>query len=181
MSALRDFDPWAALDKNREPTSPPAKVAKAAKAVDAEARRLDPDDDQTPLPLVPSASDSAFGAPVSHNPAEWRDWLDERSAIREHLGCYGRVDADSLAYGEAVEAWLALFYEPPMIAACAGCGKPMDGAVLPLGDGTRVCDRRDHACLIRYGTARKRRGVGGLRALGIEPPRGWTLPDGEAP
>ena len=86
-----------------------------------------------------------------------------------------------MAYGEAVEAWLAQFYKPPTVAACAGCGKPLDGAVLQVGNGARVCDRSDHSCLIRYGTARKQHGVQGLRALGIEPPRGWTLPDGEAP
>jgi len=131
--------------------------------------------------LIPRPAEAPFGAPTSNNPVEWRDWLDERSAIREHLGCYSREEADSLAFGEAVEGWLSRFYVPPTVAACAGCGKPLDGPVLQVGNGVRVCDRHDHACLIRYGTARKRRGVGGLCALGIEPPRGWTLPDAEAP
>ena len=84
-----------------------------------------------------------------------------------------------LAYSFAVEA-AAESFPAPGPSRCAECGSQLTDRFIALMGGARVCnDGLD--CLTRYGTRRKRHGVQALRKQGVEPPQGWTLPDGTAP
>ena len=134
-----------------------------------------------PVPLIPGPGEEPFGAPQTNEGDDWRVWINERAAIREYVGEYETTEADHLAYSEAVEAWCSTHHKAPPPDRCAGCGTEIGEVGLSTGDGARVCDRPDFTCLIAYGTKRKRRAVNGFRAMGIEFPVGWSLPNGDVP
>lgn len=83
-----------------------------------------------------------FG-PAGDDPTVWRDWIEERCAIRQLDGRLDRVLAARLAWGEAIEAWCD--GHPPAIdgTCCAACGKALGADVLDLPDGARVHFERE--------------------------------------
>ena len=106
---------------------------------------------------------------------DWREFFEERAAIRQYEAGYSRQVAERLAYGECIEGWWELHCGPHLPGLCAGCGEPLAADTLDLPDGARVHWERDRefTCLIAYGFARKRRAVAALAALGLQPPTGW--------
>lgn len=74
--------------------------------------------------------------------AFWRDYFEERAAIREHDGGLSRADAEAGALTDCVARWRA-FHRLPASGdgACVHCGKP--------GPDTPVLARGGHAWLHR--------------------------------
>jgi len=124
---------------------------------------------QTVPNLIPAPTAHPFGAPVDSE--DWAEWIEERAAILEFDGYRSPQEALVSAYCQALEAWCAQHWEVPSADSCAACGASNPG--FACGDGAAVCRRQDHACLIKYGTRRKRTAVEWLRQAGIESPDGW--------
>ena len=85
-----------------------------------------------------------------------------------------------LEYSFAVEA-AAESFPTPRPSRCAACANRLTDRFIGLLHGAKVCNAPGLDCLIKYGTQRKRHGVEVLRRQGVEPPSGWTLPDGSEP
>lgn len=141
--------------------------------------RRPPNDAILPVPFIPRFGEEPFGAPQTNDGDEWRVWISERAATREHFAQYETDQADQLAYAEAVEAWCSMYHKAPSPDRCAGCGTVLAVDGFSTGDGARVCDQPDNNCLIEYGTKRKRRAIIALRTMGIDPPKNWALPNGD--
>lgn len=124
-------------------------------------------------PIDPPAPRTS--GPAGDDPADWRDWIDERCAIRELDGRRDHVLAERLAWGEAIEEWCERHPVAADPSRCAGCGAPLDHDALDLPDSARVHfeAEREFACLIAYGVARRRRAAT-LAALGLLAPAGWN-------
>lgn len=120
--------------------------------------------EQSNPPLIAKPSPNPYGFPA--DPVDWPEWIEERAAIIEFDGYRSPQEAYTSAYNEALEAWCSRHWEPPSHESCAACGVPNPG--FKCGDGAAVCRRQDYACLIEYGTKRKRAAIEGLRQLGIE-------------
>lgn len=93
----------------------------------------------------------------------WRDYFEERAAIREYDGRMSRADAEAGAIADCVARWRAL--NPPPASgdgACVQCGK--------TGPDTPVLARDGHAWLHRecwgpMNTSRNERAFAAVRAL----------------
>jgi hypothetical protein len=87
--------------------------------------------------LLRAANRNASAAkPATPPDSYWRDWYQERAAIRQFDAGYRREDAERLAFGEVVEAWCRAHPIEPHLLRCAGCGKPLEGMdILDLPDG----------------------------------------------
>jgi|HubBroStandDraft_6_1064221.scaffolds.fasta_scaffold1022000_1 hypothetical protein len=110
---------------------------------------------------------------VSGDPAWWRDFFEERVAIREVDGARPREDADGLAFGDVILEWHHRHGASPDLRRCAGCGDELAGeAGLVLCDGARVhLDAvRGVNCVLAYGQKWRGAAVSALRALGLDPP-----------
>lgn len=72
----------------------------------------------------------------AHERAGWRDYFEERAAIREHDGGMSHADADAGALSDCVARWRAL---NPLLAsgdgACVQCGKPRPDTPVLARDG----------------------------------------------
>jgi hypothetical protein len=74
--------------------------------------------------------------------SDWRDYFEERAAIREHDGGLSRTDADAGALADCVARWRALNPLPASgDGACVHCGR--------AGADTPVLARGGHAWLHR--------------------------------
>ena len=99
----------------------------------------------------------------------WRDWYEERVAIREYVGEYPRAMAEALAYGEAVNRWHLLHRQRTDPALCAGCGELLSGVeALKLPDDVRIHVDDDWQCLRVYGRRWKAEAIKGLAELGMK-------------
>jgi hypothetical protein len=116
------------------------------------------------------------------NAAEAQAWHDRYAARIVHWFRGGDPwqEAERLAFGELILAWHRERGVRSDPARCAGCsGDLRNGADLILDyDGTRVHldGVRGVDCIIAYGTRWRGAAVAGLRALGIDPPKGLELP-----
>ena len=110
-----------------------------------------------PVPIVPIAPTAPRNRPIGTNGTNGTWHRSRHQAIWSEYHrqlAYGR-DA-CLAYSFAVEVALA-----------------MENAPQTLPDGPES--------IIAQGTERKRQGVKIVRRSGLEPPKDWRLPDGNAP
>jgi len=108
---------------------------------------------------------------VADDPALWRDLFEERAAIRQYDGGYGRVEAERLAWEELQHYRHRLCGARISPEFCAGCLQPIDPArALALDDGCVV----HLSCVARYGRAWRKAAGTALAALGLEPPASPT-------
>lgn len=115
---------------------------------------------------------------VAADPAWWRDFFEERAAIREIDGGRSQEDAEELAFGDVILEWHHRHGAHSDPRRCPGCGDELAGeADLALCDGARVhLDAvRGVNCVIAYGQKWRGAAVTALRALGLDPPKGFTL------
>ncbi len=96
------------------------------------------------LALVPDLSD----------PEDIRVWLDERAAMREDSGT-ARADAEKVAFDQLLWLWCEANPRQHTSGQCAACGTAFRAPVMSLPDGSQVCEKPDHACLISYGNGRR--------------------------
>lgn len=101
----------------------------------------------------------------------WRDEYEERAAIREFDGRYTRAQAERLAWGELENRWHSEHGERIPLDVCAGCRQRIGRSpALDVGDGTRVHDVPDHACLIQFGKRWRACATQALVEMGLKPP-----------
>jgi hypothetical protein len=115
---------------------------------------------------------------VGVDPAWWRGFSEERAAIREIDGRRPREEAERLAFADVILKWHHRHGMRPDSRRCAGCDDELNGeAGLVLCDGARVHldGARGVNCAIAYGLKWRGAAVAALRALGLDPPRGFTL------
>lgn len=107
---------------------------------------------------------------IGDHPQDWRDAFDERAAIREFEGLYPRAEAETLAFGEIVNAW---HFQHAVITQgqCAGCGHPADDDVIRLADSADV----HIGCVRAYGLKWRRTASEALERMGLTIPGGWTV------
>jgi hypothetical protein len=104
--------------------------------------------------------------------ADWRDWYEERAAIRQFDGGYTRDEAECLAWSEAEDRWHRARGDRVPCDLCAGCRRPIGSAeALDLIDGNRV-HFGELDCLIRHGDRLRAVAARALMALGLRPPDG---------
>ena len=161
MGAFRKFDPRAFRQTQFQPV-PPAKPAKVAK------------------PSWPERSFSSFSnfsraivpARDSWTPSDWQAYFDERAAISEFDGGLVRLEAERLAYEDALAHWLSM--HPPSPTPhdrCMHCGeadRPHDMLLpmLAVGGHTWIHDN----CWTAWDGARRREGLAFLEAVGLPAP-----------
>jgi hypothetical protein len=105
-----------------------------------------------PGPVAITPSTEAEEGAAAKGPTLWHDQYEERAAVRQYEGGYPRAEADLLAWREVETRWQMAHGERVQRHLCAGCRRPIGGAVaLDLIDGNRVHDRADNDCLIRHG------------------------------
>lgn len=164
------------------PAGDAGRVAHVAQASDAWATdRVTPDFEENCCFPAAVARVAHVAHEREHDPhgaadaTDWRELYQERAAMRQYSGGYGRDVAERLAYGECIEHWCELHPEPLKPELCAGCRAPLVADVLDLPDGARVHWEREREfwCLVAYGFRRKRRAVAALAALGVQPPTDW--------
>ena len=94
-----------------------------------------------------SAPDPGPGADA----ATWRDWYEERAAIRQYDAHYSQADAERLAFEESVCRWHLLNGKAPDARYCAGCGNVTDNhPTMQLGR-SEVIVLAKVECLLRHG------------------------------
>jgi hypothetical protein len=109
---------------------------------------------------------------VAADPDLWRDFFEERAAIREFDGLRPRAEAELLAWGDLLNKWHLLHGRRWPAWQCSGCDEPIGGLpALTNIDGNRV----HFGCGTRFGERWRGAAVTGLRALGLEPPKGFEL------
>ena len=75
-------------------------------------------------PPAPAAADAPDASAVMHDAAWWRDYFEERAAIREYDGGMSRADAEAGTFADCVARWRALNPLPASgDGACVQCGK----------------------------------------------------------
>lgn len=129
-----------------------------------------------------NAQEGGHNSLTAHNTqsfpvSDWREWYQERAAIRQYEAGYRRDIAERLAYCEVIEAWCEANTAIRNRLHCAGCHKLAVGEMLDLPDGARVHwgPVQKFDCLIAYGTRRKERAVSALTTFGIVPPISWEI------
>ena len=96
-----------------------ARVAKRDRARDA-----DRDMTRNDCPTAPDLGRAAGQSLPFAADARWRDYFEERAAIREHDGGASRADAEAGALDDCVQRWRALNPLPASgDGACVQCGK----------------------------------------------------------
>jgi len=111
------------------------------------------------------------------DPSWWRDFFEERAAIREFDGGSQRLDAELAAFNDCIVEWH--WRHRPALAEpgrCAGCGGHLEQECgLLLDHLTRVHFGDGHGveCVIAYGWRSRTAAINALRMLGIDlPPSG---------
>ena len=154
MTGYRKFADRAG--ENSDSTSAPAKAAKVAKI-----------DTETLAALASLAEADRQTRKSADDPAWWRDWLEERAAIRQYDGGYSRFEAEHLAWQELECHQHRLCGERVSPELCAGCLQAIDPAqAVGLDDGCVV----HLACVARYGRRWRKAASAALAALGLKPP-----------
>jgi hypothetical protein len=106
----------------------------------------------------------------------WRRQFTIRTIHWEIGGDRASSKAQGLAYNDLMAEWVKLHGQLRPDWQCAGCDAPIGGLpALPLADGNRVHFDDELRCLARFGRCRHDEAVAGLRALGLDPPEGFTL------
>jgi hypothetical protein len=101
----------------------------------------------------------------------WREFFQERAALREFDGRHCRSDAELLAWSELQARWNMERGERVSSGLCAGCRRPIGlAATLDLIDGNCVHMAEDNACLVRHGERWRTAATYALMALGLRPP-----------
>jgi hypothetical protein len=103
---------------------------------------------------------------------DWRAYLDERAAIREHNGKLSQAEAGRLAFEDAVTHWLCLHPAPATdprrgCVQCSG-GDQAGNTLLPVlapGGHVWVHDQ----CWVAWTSFRRHEAAKALRHLGLEP------------
>jgi hypothetical protein len=111
--------------------------------------------------------------------AWWRDRFTARIAHWSLDGQRPWQEAERLAFGEMILDWNRLHGARPEPGRCAGCGDEMANDVGFGVDSNGTCVhfggvRRDD-CIIAYGQKWRSAAIAGLRALGVDPPKGFEL------
>lgn len=162
MGAFRKFDPRT-FRETHAPLPGPAKPAEAAKPSWPPQRRF--------------SSFSRFSSGTAPTRDSWQgaDWLayfDERAAIREYDGGASRVDAERLAFGDAVAHWMSLHPPSPTPPdSCVHCSEPerRNDVLMPmLADGghTWIHD----SCWTAWDRAQRETAIGCLGSMGLSRP-----------
>ena len=161
MAAFRKFDPRA-FRETHVPPSPPAKPAKVAKPSWPERR----------FSSFSNFSSAAVPERDSWAPSDWQAYFDERAAIREFDGGSVRLEAERLAYEDALAHWLSM--HPPCPTPpdrCMHCGEAerRNDMLLPMlavGGHTWIHDN----CWTAWDGARRREGLALLQTMGLTAP-----------
>lgn len=134
------------------------------------------------LALLAQAPDAPTAKVGAGNPAAeplfWRDFFEERAAHRQYDGGYPGVQAEQLAFGEAILEWHRRHGARADPRRCAGCGDILPGdAGLILADGARAHFGGIHGvdCLVYYGAKWRGAAIEGLHELGLDPPEAFEL------
>lgn len=115
------------------------------------------------LARIRAAKSEVLAALGTEDPQAWRDWFEERAAIREHDGGLSRDEAEAGALADLAQQWRS---ENPLPAsdraACYHCGQP--------DPCTPVLARNGHAWLHREcwdpaNAARSEMALAAVRAL----------------
>lgn len=112
-------------------------------------------------------------SPVGDDPDDWREYHEERAAIREYGANYTREDAEWMAWSDTIEAWCE---RNPIVHApgqCGGCKLPLTEPILDLGDGAKVHFPIEDVlfrCLMDYGERRRLRASRALESMGLRRP-----------
>jgi len=128
-------------------------------------------------PSNPQNKEYPTSPDLAANLAWWRDFFKERAAMREIDGGRPRQEAEGLAFGDVTVEWHRRHGTRSDPRRCAGCGGELAGeANLVLCDGARVHLGAVHGvnCVIAYGQKWRGAAVAALRALGLDPPKGFT-------
>ncbi len=100
---------------------------------------------------------------------DWRDFFEERAAIRQYDGHYSQADAERLAFHECVCRWHLINGKAPDTRYCAGCGNVTDNRpTMQLPDGAVVHDDPEHDCLRAYGDKWRGTAEAALAEIGIK-------------
>lgn len=167
MAAFRKFDlsliPSAAAEKLVAQVAQTAQEGQSCAGHDPAPERS-PAGRSTTYTPIPEPGPGA-------NTQAWRDWYEERCAIREYVGEYPRAMAEAMAYGEAVNRWHLLNSQHTDPALCTGCDELLSGSeALSLPDGARVHIDDDWQCLRVYGRRWRAEAIKALAELDITPP-----------
>ena len=113
------------------------------------------------------------------DPAWWRRQFAVRAIARALGGNRGHAEAVRLAFGDLVSEWHRRHGVRTDQDRCAGCGEglPVDVGLVVDQGGARVhFDAvRGFDCLVAYGERWRSNAAAALRAIGVEPPTGFTL------
>lgn len=108
-----------------------------------------------------------------------KSWQRRFTTRTTHWGLSGRrskAEAERLAYGELLDEWRKSHGRRWPVWQCAGCDEPIGGlSALALADGPRVHFDGERECLIRFGRRWRSDAVAALKAIGLDPPQGFTL------
>lgn len=130
-------------------------------------RHVRPDNEQARCIAIPEPGPGA-------SDQLWRDWFEERAAIRQYDAGYSRLMAEHLAYGEAVNRWHRMHGGRTNPAHCPGCGELTSGSeTLKLPDGNRVHVNENWRCLTAFGKRWRNAAVRALTGLGVVAPPSW--------
>jgi hypothetical protein len=109
---------------------------------------------------------------------DWQSCLQKRIAIYQG-GKRFRVKAGDKAWLAIAGEWYAVCGEHVDPSRCAGCGKPLSGALevlrLPYGERCHL----DYGCVIIFGRRWKRQSSEALSRLGIVTPPGIVEENGD--
>jgi hypothetical protein len=107
-------------------------------------------------------------------PAEdWQAYFDERAAIIEFDGKYGRAEAENKAFECCIIEWMNCHIAPSEPGKCAWCHIEADtankGVVVPFGNNVEGHTWLHHDCWEKWYSDRRRQAVQALINVGISP------------
>jgi hypothetical protein len=131
--------------------------------------------------LVPGKHSADRVGAVDRPPVADQTWQAHYSRGIVHWFLHGQRrwhEAEAIAYGELLIKWHKHYGARPDPRCCAGCGHelPGDGGLV-LSDGAHLhlVGVRGVDCVIAYGQKWRDAALVALGALGLDPPKGFTL------
>ncbi len=131
--------------------------------------------------LVPGSHSADLVGAVDRPPVTDPTWQGHYSARVVHWFLRGQRrwhEAEAIAYGEMLMEWHEHYGARSDPCRCAGCGEELsgrDGLVLSDGARLHLAGVRGLECVTAYGHKWRGAAVNQLRALGLDPPHGFTL------